>query len=154
MRVNLLLLLSLLWLGTPDLPYRNKGSESKSFNEVKETQLVSQGVHERWTFQTYHKMIEKVKAMTNQIRSVSSKIDQLLKAVANNPTLERQLRLAITAQQVCNVASSAEIEISPGDLVKHYAGLLVSAPDDVAVANFDLCSWDSGELLWAMRQWK
>ena len=99
-------------------------------------------------------MIEKVKAMTNQIRSVSSKVDQLLKAVANNPTLERQLRLAITAQQVCNVASSAEIEITPGDLVKHYAGLLVGASDDVAVANFDLCSWDSGELLWAMRQWK
>ena len=47
MRVNLLLLLSLLWLGTPDLPYRNKSCESKSFNEVKETQLVSQGVHER-----------------------------------------------------------------------------------------------------------
>ena len=99
-------------------------------------------------------MIEKVKAMTNQIRSVSSKLDQLLKAAANNPTLERQLELAITAQQVCNIASSAEIEITPGDLVKHYAGLLVSASDDVAVANFDLCSWDSGELLWAMRQWK
>lgn len=91
--------------------------------------------------------------MNDQANSVSSKIEQLIAAVANNPMLERQLRLAITAQQVCDAASSVDIEIMPVDLVKHYAGLLVSASDDVAVANFDLCSWDSGELLWAMRQW-
>ena len=92
--------------------------------------------------------------MTDQENSVSSKLAQLLAVVATDPILERQLRLAITAQHVCDVASSAGIEIMPGDLVKHYAGLLLQASDDVAVANFDLCSWDAGELLWAMRQWK
>ena len=33
MRFNLLLLLGILWLGTPDLSYGNKNPESKLLNE-------------------------------------------------------------------------------------------------------------------------
>ena len=68
--------------------------------------------------------------------------------------LQQNMRMAITAEAVCEVARAADIEITPGDLVKHYATLLTNASDAVAVENFDLCSWDVGELLWAMRQWK
>ena len=39
MRVNLLLLLGVLWLGTPDLAYGEKGSNGKSFDEVKAMKL-------------------------------------------------------------------------------------------------------------------
>ena len=39
-------------------------------------------------------------------------------------------------------------------MVKHYAQELVNADDTTAVENFDLCSWDAGELLWAMSNWK
>ena len=35
MRLNLLLLLGILWLGTPDLSYGNRNPEGKSLDEVK-----------------------------------------------------------------------------------------------------------------------
>jgi len=35
MRVNLLLLLGVLWLGTPDLAYGNKNPEGKLLDETK-----------------------------------------------------------------------------------------------------------------------
>ena len=35
MRFNLLLLLGILWLGTPDLSYGNKNPEGKFLDEVK-----------------------------------------------------------------------------------------------------------------------
>ncbi|WP_253912350.1 Nif11-like leader peptide family natural product precursor [Synechococcus sp. KORDI-52] len=94
-----------------------------------------------------------VTTMTDQAHSVASKLEQLLKAVANNPSLERQLKMATTASAICEVASSAGIELRPADVVKHYANRLLSASDEVSVQNFDLCSWDAGELLWAMKQW-
>ena len=37
MRFNLLLLLGILWLGTPDLSYGNKNPESMLLDEVKAT---------------------------------------------------------------------------------------------------------------------
>jgi len=47
MRVNLLLLLGVLWLGTPDLAYGEKGSKSKFFDEVKARELRKLREHER-----------------------------------------------------------------------------------------------------------
>ena len=47
MRFNLLLLLGILWLGTPDLPYGNKNPEGKSFDEVKAVQPGHLRKHER-----------------------------------------------------------------------------------------------------------
>ena len=86
--------------------------------------------------------------------SMSARIERLLEAISNNALLQQKMRVAITAEAVCEVARAADIDITPGELVKHYATLLTNASDAVAVENFDLCSWDVGELLWAMRQWK
>ena len=92
--------------------------------------------------------------MAEKADPMSSRIDRLLEAISDNPLLQQNMRMAITAEAVCEVARAADIEITPGDLVKYYATLLTNASDAVAVENFDLCSWDVGELLWAMRQWK
>ena len=58
--------------------------------------------------------------------------------------------MATTAAAVSEVAALAGFEIAPAALVKHYAQRLLDAP---AVHNFDLCSWDACELLWAMSNW-
>ena len=47
MRINLLLLLSVLWIGMPDLAYGNKTAGSKTFNEPKEIELGHLLGHER-----------------------------------------------------------------------------------------------------------
>ena len=57
------------------------------------------------------------------------------------------------ADAISEVAAQAGIHIDPAALVKHYAQRLLDAPDATAVHNFDLCSWDAGELLWAMNNW-
>jgi hypothetical protein len=31
---------------------------------------------------------------------------------------------------------------------------LLDASDATAIHNFDLCSWDAGELLWTMKNWQ
>ena len=56
--------------------------------------------------------------------------------------------MAATAAAVSEVAALAGFEIAPAALVKHYAQRLLDATDATAVHNFDLCSWDAGELLW------
>jgi len=61
--------------------------------------------------------------------------------------------MATTAAAVSEVAAQAGVEIAPAALVKHYAQRLLEAPDATAVHNFDLCSWDAGELLWTMKNW-
>ena len=92
--------------------------------------------------------------MAEKADPMSSRIDRLLEAISDNPLLQQNMRMAITAEAVCEVARAADIEITPSDLVKYYATLLTNASDAVAVENFNICSWDVGELLWAMRQWK
>ena len=85
---------------------------------------------------------------------LSAAIEQMLEAVAQNDDLKRSLRMATTASAVSEVAAKAGFEIAPGALVKHYAQRLLEAPDATAVHNFDLCSWDAGELLWTMNNWR
>ena len=62
--------------------------------------------------------------------------------------------MATTASAVSEVAAQAGVTIDPAALVKHYAQRLLEASDATAIHNFDLCSWDAGELLWAMKNWR
>jgi len=75
----------------------------------------------------------------------------MLETVAQNDELKRGLLMATTAAAISEVAALAGFEIAPAALVKHYAQAPI--PDATAVHNFDLCSWDAGELLWAMNNW-
>ena len=91
--------------------------------------------------------------MDSTFNDLSAAIEQMLETVAQNDELKRGLRMATTAAAVSEVAALAGFEIAPAALVKHYAQRLLDAPDATAVHNFDLCSWDAGELLWAMNNW-
>ena len=84
---------------------------------------------------------------------LSAAIEQMLEAVAQNNDLKRGLRMATTAGAVSEVAAQAGVAIEPAALVKHYAQRLLDASDATAIHNFDLCSWDAGELLWTMKNW-
>ena len=84
---------------------------------------------------------------------LSTAIQQMLEAVAQNDELKRSLRMTTTAAAVSEVAAQAGIHIDPAALVKHYAQSMLDASDATAIHNFDLCSWDAGELLWAMNNW-
>ena len=92
-------------------------------------------------------------SMGSTSNDLSAAIQQMLEAVSNNDDLKRSLRMATTAAAVSEVAAQAGVEIAPAALVKHYAQRLLDAPDGTAVHNFDLCSWDAGELLWTMKNW-
>jgi hypothetical protein len=93
------------------------------------------------------------RSMGSTSNDLSTAIQQMLEAVSNNDDLKRSLRMATTAAAVSEVAAQAGVEIAPAALVKHYAQRLLEAPDATAVHNFDLCSWDAGELLWTMKNW-
>ena len=92
-------------------------------------------------------------SMGSTSNDLSTAIQEMLETVAQNDELKRGLRMATTAAAVSEVAALAGFEIAPAALVKHYAQRLLDAPDATAVHNFDLCSWDAGELLWAMNNW-
>ena len=92
--------------------------------------------------------------MGSTSNDLSTAIQQMLEAVAQNDELKRGLRMATTAAAVSEVAALAGFEIAPAALVKHYAQSLLDAPDATAIHNFDLCSWDAGELLWTMNNWR
>jgi len=92
--------------------------------------------------------------MTEDNSATELQIKRMLEAITGNPSLKQQLRMAVTAEAVCNVAREAGVEINPAALVKFYAQSLVDAPDAIVVENFNVCSWDAGELLWAMTHWK
>ena len=91
--------------------------------------------------------------MGSTSNDLSAAIQQMLEAVAQNDDLKRGLRMATSAAAVSEVAAQAGVTIEPAALVKHYAQRLLDASDATAVQNFDLCSWDAGELLWAMNNW-
>ena len=93
------------------------------------------------------------RSMAQASNDLSTAIQQMLEAVDQNDDLKRGLRMATTAAAVSEVAALEGFEIAPAALVKHYAQRLLDAPDATAVHNFDLCSWDAGELLWAMNNW-
>ena len=61
---------------------------------------------------------------------------------------------AATAGAIAEAAADDGIKLDPAAVVKHYARQLLEADDATTVHNFDLCSWDAGELLWAMQNWK
>ena len=92
--------------------------------------------------------------MGSTSNDLNSALEKMLKAVAEDDDLKRRLRMATTAAAVSEVAAQAGVTIDPAALVKHYAQRLLDASDATAVHNFDLCSWDAGELLWAMNNWK
>ena len=92
--------------------------------------------------------------MSSTSSDLSAAIQQMLEAVAQNDDLKRSLRIATTASAVSEVAAKAGVTIDPAALVKHYAQRLLEASDATAIHNFDLCSWDAGELLWAMKNWR
>ena len=91
--------------------------------------------------------------MGSTSNDLSAAIQQMLEAVAQNDDLKRSLRMATTASAVSEVAAKAGVTIDPAALVKHYAQRLLDASDATAIHNFDLCSWDAGELLWTMKNW-
>ena len=92
--------------------------------------------------------------MGSTSNDLSTAIEQMLEAVAQNDDLKRGLRMATTAGAVSELAAQAGVEVDPAALVKHYAQRLLDASDATAIHNFDLCSWDAGELLWAMKNWR
>ena len=92
--------------------------------------------------------------MGSTSNDLSAAIQQMLETVAQNDELKRGLRMATTASAVSEVAAQAGVTIDPAALVKHYAQRLLEASDATAIHNFDLCSWDAGELLWTMKNWR
>ena len=92
--------------------------------------------------------------MGSTSNDLSAAIQQMLEAVAQNDDLKRSLRMATTASAVSEVAAQAGVTIDPAALVKHYAQHLLDYSDATAIHNFDLCSWDAGELLWTMKNWR
>jgi predicted metallo-beta-lactamase superfamily hydrolase len=94
------------------------------------------------------------RSMGSTSNDLSAAIQQMLEAVAQNDDLKRSLRMATTASAVSEVAAQAGVPIEPAALVKHYAQRLLEASDATAIHNFDLCSWDAGELLWTMKNWR
>lgn len=86
--------------------------------------------------------------------NIEVKIANFLTVILDDERLNRSLRLATTASAVCDVAEAAGISIKPAELVKYYARLLLDSNDEIAVLNFDNCSWDAGELCWIMKNWK
>jgi hypothetical protein len=92
--------------------------------------------------------------MDSTSNDLSAAIEQMLEAVDQNDDLKRGLRMATTAGAVSELAAQAGVEIDPAALVKHYAQRLLDASDATAIHNFDLCSWDAGELLWTMKNWQ
>ncbi len=85
---------------------------------------------------------------------VRSDLQALIQTATDDEALERKLRMATTAHAIAEAAAHAGIRLDPAAVVKHYARLLLEADDATAIENFDLCSWDAGELLWAMKNWK
>lgn len=81
-------------------------------------------------------------------------LQALIQAAAGDDALKGKLRMATTAGAIAEAAAEVGIKLSPAAVVKHYAQELVNSDDTTAVENFDLCSWDAGELLWAMSNWK
>ena len=92
--------------------------------------------------------------MGSTSNDLSTAIQEMLETVAQNDELKRGLRMATTAAAVSEMAALAGFEIAPAALVKHYAQRLLDASDATAIHNFDLCSWDTGELLWTMKNWR
>ena len=92
--------------------------------------------------------------MDSTSNDLSAAIEQMLEAVDQNDDLKRGLRMATTAGAVSELAAQAGVEIDPAALVKHDAQRLLDASDATAIHNFDLCSWDAGELLWTMSNWQ
>ena len=88
------------------------------------------------------------------IKNIEDQITSLLTAISEDDKLYRAFRLATTASAVCSVAEAAGVSIKPAELVKYYASLLLEADDEIAVYNFDNCSWDASELYWIMKNWK
>ena len=92
--------------------------------------------------------------MNDNSDQVRSNLQALIQAAASDDALKGKLRMATTAGAIVEAAAEVGIQLSPVDVVKHYAQELVNSDDTTAVENFDLCSWDAGELLWAMSNWK
>ena len=92
--------------------------------------------------------------MSESNEPVNSALEALITAAASDEALKRKLRLATTAGAIAEAAADAGIKLDPAAVVKHYARQLLEADDATTVQNFDLCSWDAGELLWAMQNWK
>ena len=93
-------------------------------------------------------------SMDSSSNDLNAALKKMLEAVAADDDLKRRLRMATTAAAVSEVATLAGVNIDPAALVKHYAQRLLDASDATAVHNFDLCSWDAGELLWTMKNWQ
>jgi hypothetical protein len=85
---------------------------------------------------------------------LTTTIAAFVAAVRESDALQRQLRVATTADDLARVANAAGMALEPAQLVKHYARLLLEADDALAVRNFDRCSWDAGELLWLLKTWE
>jgi hypothetical protein len=92
--------------------------------------------------------------MNESTDPVSSALGTLITAAKGDDALERKLRMATTAGAIADAAAAAGLKLDPAAVVKHYARQLLEADDATTVHNFDLCSWDAGELLWAMKNWK
>jgi hypothetical protein len=92
--------------------------------------------------------------MNKPTDQVLSGLQALIEAAASDDALARKLRMATTAGAIAEAAADAGIKLDPAAVVKHYARQLLEADDATTVHNFDLCSWDAGELLWAMQNWK
>ena len=92
--------------------------------------------------------------MNKPTDQVLSGLQALIEAATSDDVLARKLRMATTAGAIAEAAADAGIKLDPAAVVKHYARQLLEADDATTVHNFDLCSWDAGELLWAMQNWK
>jgi predicted ribosomally synthesized peptide with nif11-like leader len=91
---------------------------------------------------------------SNDDQTSATTIAAFLDAVKHDESLQQQLRLASTATELSELATAAGFDLKPAELVKHYARQLLDADDALAVRNFNLCSWDAGELLYLLKHWE
>lgn len=88
------------------------------------------------------------------VSNCRTRVEAFARLLRDDEELQRQMRLTTTAAGVVAVAAQAGISLSAAELVKDYALRLLEAGDELAVANFENCGWDAGELLWVIRTWQ
>lgn len=85
---------------------------------------------------------------------MSDQIDLFINKLRTEPAVQHKVRGCCTAAELAAVAEDEGFNISGADLIKYFAQQLLSSDDERTSRNFDILSWDVGELLWILKSWE
>ncbi len=85
---------------------------------------------------------------------MSDRIALFIDKLRTEPDLQRKVRECCSAEQLAAVAEEEGFGISGAEFVKYFAQQLLASDDGRATRNFDILSWDIGELLWILKSWE